>query len=92
MDLGLRTETAKTFSLGSCLLFVTIDAKKLEVSIFKEDERRLCQRITVQLTHLLHLLCPVLLPKLAKGTISGPNRAFLVWNAWLCALGENFEG
>jgi len=79
LDLGLhfRIQTVKIFSLGSCLLFLTIDAKKLEVSIFREDERRLYQRITVQLTDLLQLLCPLLLPKLAKGTLSGPNQAFL---------------
>jgi hypothetical protein len=94
LDLGLhfRIQTAKTFALGSCLLFLTIDAKNLEVSIFKEDERRLYQRITVQLTNLLQLLCPVLLPKLAKGTLPGPNQAFLVWNALLCTVGKNFEG
>ena len=27
----------------------------------------------MQMTNLLQLLCPVLIPKLAKGTLSGPN-------------------
>jgi hypothetical protein len=45
MGLNFRTETAKNFSLafhtlplGSWLLFLSKDAKKLEVSTFKEDE------------------------------------------------------
>jgi hypothetical protein len=94
LDLGLhfRIETSKTFSLSSCFLFLTIDAKKLKVSIFNEDERRLYQRISVQLTNLLQLVCPLLLPKLAKGTFSDPNQAHLVWNALLWTLGKNLEG
>jgi hypothetical protein len=51
LDRGLHFRIAKTFSLGSCLLFLRIDAKKLEIYIFKEDERRLYQ--------LLQLVCPV---------------------------------
>ena len=40
---------------------------------FQRRWKRLYQRITVQLTNLLQLLCPVLLPKLAKGSLSGLN-------------------
>jgi hypothetical protein len=59
------------------------------------------------MTKLLQILCPVLLPKLAKGhslwsescysfleSIQQlyPNQAFLVQNALLCILGKNSEG
>jgi hypothetical protein len=44
----LKTETAKTFSLellGSCFLFLTIDAKNLEVSTFKDNEKDCIRRL-----------------------------------------------
>jgi len=44
--------------------------------------KRLYQTITVQLTNLLQLLCPVLLPKLAKGTLSRPNHVVQFFFPW----------
>ena len=44
--------------------------------------KRLYQRITVQLTNLLQLFCPVLLPQLAKSNLSGPNHVIQFFSSW----------